>query len=143
MYQGTALDLTAVANAGFVVGITASTCTIQAPDGNLTFTGGPSGTYVGVSGLADIPCLDYPGTTGSAALANEINSLHYIESLAYRTVLLQGFFEALSPDTNWGNTGWRAIITGPTGQLQTYDIRGAGCDNNQTQTWLHLRVVTA
>lgn len=143
MYQGTALDLTAVANAGFVAGITASTCTIMQPDGNLSSTGGPSGTYVNVSGLVGISCLDYPGTTGSAAVANEVNTINWIESFSYRIVLLQGFYEQLSPDTNWGNTGWIAEITGPTGNARTYDIRGAGCDNNQTQTWLKLRAVTA
>jgi hypothetical protein len=143
MYQGIAGDFTAVAQAPVLAGLEVSLCTIQAPSGTLTPSGAPDGTYANVSGLVDIQCMDAPDNLGSSLSAQEQNALAEIESTARRHVLLNGYYSQLSPSTNWGDIGWRAVLTNTnTGQAQTYDIRGAESDSYQSQTRLCLRRVS-
>ncbi len=143
MNQSLTLDFAAVLQAVIDAGLMQSTVTIQAPTGALTTTGAPDGTYANVAGLVNIQCMDAPENTGSSFSVWEKNEKDEIESFARRHVLLNGYYPDLSPDTNWGDVGWRAVVTSTvSGEVQTYDIRGAECDSGASQTRLSLRVVT-
>jgi hypothetical protein len=54
-----------------------------------------------------------------------------------RHVLLDRYYDELSPATNWGDVAWQATVDGVI-----YDLLGAECDSQQTQTRLRLRKVT-
>ena len=144
MYQGASLDFAAVIAAPFDAGVAVSTITVKAPDPNsVTDTGASNDGFTNVSGLVNIPCMDAPDNTGSSLSATENNLVSMIESQALRHVLLNGYYSQLSPQTNWGNIGWIAIVTNTvTGMVQTYDIRGAEADSHQSQTRLCLRTRT-
>lgn len=123
-------------------GLFVSTVTIQAPPTTLDATGAPTGPYVNVSGLVAIQCMDAPDNLGSSLSAWEKNEMPQVESFAKRHILLKQYYASLSPSTNWGDLGWRAVVRHTvTGETQTYDLRGAEADSQQTQTRLCLRAV--
>jgi len=132
--------ITDLADAPFVLGLGVSLCTVRKPDGNVTSSGGQSGTYVDVTGLVAIQCIDAPDRSPSA---QERNTQGYVEATSRRKVLLRGYFALLSPATNWGDAGWIAVMTNTiSGEVQTYDIRGAEADSQHSQTYMYLRKVT-
>ena len=112
-------------------GLPQSFCTIQAPDAS--DTGSPSGSYSNVGGLVNIPCQDAPEGLGSGLSANEIKAVPQTESEKRRHVLLDGFYPLLSPATNWGTVGWRAVIDGVV-----YDLEAAEQDSQRIETRLRL-----
>ena len=57
MLQGIAVNVAAVMPRAIETGLFVSLCTIQQPDGNYGPSGQPSGVYVDVSGLVEIPCM--------------------------------------------------------------------------------------
>lgn len=118
-------------------GLAVSGCSIQAPDGLFGATGAPSGTYVAVTGLQNIKCMDAPDNFGASLSATENKQVPETESVAKRHVLLDKFYSQLSPSVNWGDIGWRAIIDGVT-----YDLKGAECDSQRIMTRLCLEKVT-
>lgn len=86
--------------------------------------------------------MDAPEGFGSGITATEIHAVQDVESSGLRHVLLAGSYPQLGPSTNWGDVGWRAVLTNTvTGQTQTYDIYGAEPDSQGTQTRMRLRVV--
>src|SRR5262245_59795127 len=90
-------------------GLFRSLCTIYSPDGNLGPSGAPSGTYVNVPGLLNIVAMDAPAPQQVGPIAGaEAKTLQSILSLSARHVLLERYFAALSPQTNWGDVGWIA-----------------------------------
>ena len=141
-YQGMAYDLAEVMTEFQDSGLAVSYCSIQAPDGLLGTSGAPSGNFVAVSGLQSILCMDAPEGFGSGITATEIHAVQDVESSGFRHVLLAGAYPQLAPATNWGDVGWRAVLTNTvSGQTQTYDIWGAEPDSQGTQTRMKLRVV--
>lgn len=142
MNQSLVLDFASIASAPFDAGLGASTVTFRQPTGGLTSTGAPDGTYSDVSGLVGLQCMDAPDNLGSSLSATETNAVGEIESMARRHVLLNGYYSQLSPSTNWGDAGWIAVVTNTlTGQVQTYDVRGAEADSHQSQSRVCLRKV--
>jgi hypothetical protein len=135
-YQGIEQDIKAVTVEFRKSGLPVSFCNIQAPDGLLGPSGAPSGNYVAVGGLQNLLCMDAPNSIGSVA-ADEARTVADIESKALHHVTFTAYYPALSPATNWGNIGWRAVIDGVT-----YDIKGADNDSHQTQSRLWVQLVT-
>lgn len=124
-------------------GFAVSLCSIQAPDGLYGASGAPSNTYVAVTGLQAIKCMDAPDNFGASVSAGEQRAVSEIESKALRHVLLDRNYTQLSPSTNWGDIGWRAVLTNTvSGQVQTYDIKGAEADSQSLMTRLCLQAVT-
>ncbi len=119
-------------------GLFSSLCTIQAPDGVIGASGAPSGVYANVTGLVGLACLDAPEHLTSASGSEGKTSASVISKTA-RLVHLDAFYSQLSPQTNWGDVGWIAIITGPTGTVTTYDITSADADSEQITTVLRLQ----
>jgi hypothetical protein len=141
-YQGIAYDLADVMVEFNNSGLAVSLCSIQAPDGINGPSGAPSGNYLPVSGLQAIVCMDAPEGTGTGISAIEQRLPGEVESSGLRHVLLNGSYPQLGPSTNWGDVGWRAVLTNTvTNQTQTYDIYGAEPDSQGTQTRMRLRVV--
>lgn len=132
-YQGIAYDLedavTEVLNSGLIT----SLVTIQQPDGLINPNGTPSGTFVAVSGLSNVPCQSAV-PAASTIQATETKDLQEILSKAYRHVFIPAYYPQILAGV--GN-GWRAVVDGVT-----YDLLGAEVDSQQTQTRLHLQLVT-
>lgn len=142
MNQSLALGAAAVVQSVLDAGLAVSTMTVQAPPITLDSTGAPTGPYTDVPGLVDLTCMNAPDNVGNSLSASEQNAMAQVESMALRHVLIPGYYSELSPDTNWGDVGWRAVLTNTvTGQVQTYDIRGAETDSQSSQTRLCLRKV--
>lgn len=119
-------------------GLFVSLATVTAPSGDLTTGGSPDGAYVAVVGLSNIPCMDAPFSVDRyTIMADEQRAASQTTSSEIRHVLLNDFFEQLSPDTNWGDVGWKCTVDGVL-----YDIAGAECDSQRTQTRLRLLGVT-
>ncbi len=115
-------------------GLMVSVCSISAPT---PASGAISGTYTPVTGLQDIQCMNAPEPWGNHVGATEQKTMSQIASMAERHVLLDDYYQLLSPSTNWGNLGWQATVDGVI-----YDLIGAEADSQQTQTRLCLRKVT-
>lgn len=137
-----AASVAGVMPAALATGLFVSTCSISAP---AAASGAISGTYTAVTGLQDIVCMDAPEMfQGSSSLsAVEIKSQGQTESMGKRHILLDAYYPQLSPETNWGNVGWRAtVVNSINGTTVVYDIIGVEADSQQTQTRLCARKVT-
>lgn len=120
-------------------GLFVSLCTIQKPSGNYTPGGAPDGTFVNVAGLINIPCMDSVESTGSIQ-ATEVKALAEIQAKGIRHVLLNGYYPTIisaSTITGAVGAGWRAVVDG-----LAYDLLGAEPDSQETQTRLHLQLVS-
>lgn len=130
-----ALEIAQVMPQAVETGLFVSLCTISAPT---PASGAIDGTYAPVTGLISIACMDAPDRFGDTSMsATEVKALAETESVESRHVLLDAYYSLLSPATNWGNLGWRATVDGTD-----YDLLGAECDSQHTQTRLFLRKVT-
>jgi hypothetical protein len=120
-------------------GLLVSLCTIQKPDGTYTSGGAPSGNFVNVDGLINIQCMDAVDSVGSIQ-ATETKTLADIMSKGIRHVFLNGYYpqiiSAATIVTGVG-AGWRAVVDGIA-----YDLLGAEPDSQNTQTRLHLQLVS-
>src|SRR5580658_2274488 len=123
-------------------GLFPSLCTIQQPDGNLTTDGAPSGVFLNVTGLVNIPCRNSVPSDG-AIQATEARDLEEILSKSYRHIALNGYYPILftaalfEGSPGGAQLGWQAIVDGVT-----YNLLGAEPDSCQTQTRLRLQLVT-
>ena len=139
----TTRGIAAVMPAALATGLFTSLITFQEPDGNTTSTGAPSGVYVPIAGLTGIMCMDAPDSVDRFNIESAENRQQgQIESEEWRHVLLQGYYSLLSPSTNWGNVGWRAVVTGATGEIATYDVNAAEQDSQSQMTRISLLKVT-
>lgn len=119
-------------------GLFHSLATITAPSGDLTAGGSPDGVYIDVPGLVAIPAMDAPFSVDRfTIMASENRAVPETTSTEQRHVLLNDFYPQLSPETNWGEVGWKCTIDGVL-----YDIAGGECDSQRTQTRLKLIGVT-
>ena len=120
-------------------GLLVSLCTIQKPGGGYTSGGAPDGTFVNVAGLVNIPCMDSVDSLGSIQ-ATETQSLADIMSRGIRHVFLNGYYPTIisaATITTGVGAGWRAVVDGIS-----YDLLGAEPDSQNTQTRLHLQLVS-
>jgi hypothetical protein len=134
MNQGLAYEIAAVMPVAFATGLFVSLCTIQMPDGTLGDTGAPSGTFVNVMGMVNIPCMDAPPSPGHIA-ATEVKALEEIAANAPRHILLNAYFAQLA-SPNGVPDGWQAIIDGVV-----YDLLGAEADSQTQMTRLDVRLL--
>lgn len=114
-------------------GLLSSLCTIQQPAGTYTPGGSPTGDYTNVSGLVNIQCMDSVPSVLSIQ-ATETKALNDIMSAGYRHVFLNGYYPAIIANVK---NGWRAVVDGIA-----YDLLGAEPDSQETQTRLHLQLVS-
>ena len=138
MYQGLNFEIASVMPQVIDTGLLDSFFTAQAPDGAQTSTGAPSGNYVDVIGLQQIPCNDAVQSTGGIS-PTEVRELKEIMDKAMRHVMLDAYYPALT--VGW-RAGWRAVVTLPDGTSQTYDIIGCETDSQVTHTRVELMEVT-
>jgi hypothetical protein len=119
-------------------GLFVSSISIQQPSGTFGASGAPDGTYTAVSGLQNLACMDAPEAVDRYNIVStEIRMPQQIESKEMRHVLIQGYYSQLSPSTNWGDVGWRAVMDGVT-----YDINAAEQDSQKQMTRLSLHRIT-
>ena len=111
-------------------GLFVSLCTIQQPDGALIGAGQPSGNFVTVAGMANIPCMA-PPESSVRITASEVKSEANIQSFSELHVLLKGWYPALEDGVSMG---WRAVVDG-----QTFDVLGAESDSQGQMTRLVVR----
>jgi hypothetical protein len=112
-------------------GLFVSLCTIMAPDGTLIDAGQPSGNYVNVAGIVNIPCTAPPEAIGERLSANETRAQDDIQAFAPRHVLLSGFFPSIQVGVS---QGWIAVIDG-----RVYTLLGAESDSQSQMTRLRVR----
>ena len=111
-------------------GLFVSLCTIQQPDGVLIDAGQPSGNFIPVSGMVNIPCMAPPEST-IRINASEVKSEANIQSFSELHILLSGWYPALEDGVSMG---WRAVIDG-----QAFDLMGAESDSQGQMTRLVVR----
>jgi|HubBroStandDraft_4_1064222.scaffolds.fasta_scaffold01415_9 hypothetical protein len=131
MYQGQSFTIAAVMPEAIQAGLFVSLCTVQEPDGLQTADGSPSGNWLNISGLVDIPCMDGPEADNRIRAKLEKNP-RYIEGFVFRHVLLAGYYPAIEENDNW-----RAIVDGVA-----YDPLGVESDSQGTQTRLLLQLAS-
>jgi hypothetical protein len=136
MNQAALMDESRIMPLAVATGLFKSLCTIQAPDGAVGTSGAPGGTYADVAGLVNIVCMDAPETFGAGISATEIKALAETASIELRHVLLDKCYALLSPETNWGDVAWRAVVDNVI-----YDVLGAEADSQRIMTRLKLRKV--
>lgn len=140
MNQTLDLEIAGVMPLAVATGLFVSLCSISAPT---PASGAISGTYAPVSGLQSIVCMDAPDDFGVRISASEMKDAAETASMARRHVLLDAYYDALSPESNWGEIGWRATVVNTlTGSSVDYDIMGVEADSQHTQTRLCVRKVT-
>ena len=82
-------------------GFFTSLATLQQPSVSLTPDGAPDNTFVSVSGLINIPCMDAVLAPGNIE-ATEAKELEQILSRSYRHIVLNGFYSQLLPNSSVG-----------------------------------------
>jgi len=135
MNQGLTYELSAVMPQATGTGLFSSLATIQQPNGLYGPSGAPSSTFVNVSGLVNIPCVDAVPSTARVQ-ATEIKELMQIMSKGLRHLLLNAYYPEATPDGQIPSN-WRAIVDGTT-----YDILGVEHDSQNQMTRLELQLLT-
>ena len=139
MLQTMAFAISQVMPQAVKTGLFLEHCTISQPDGVLDSFGAPSGTFVPVTGLISIPCMNAVTREGSM-LANQQRDVPEIKSSAFRHVALAGYYyDTIFPLIK---EGLIASVTDALGVATTYNVRGAEPDSQGTQTRLSLEVVS-
>ena len=134
MNQSLAPDIAAVMPQAVATGLFVSLATFQAPDGTLDAAGAPSGNFVNVSGLVNIPCMDAP-MSEARLQATEVKAMDEIAASAIRHVLLNGFYPQLVGFPNAPDLGWRVIVDGIV-----WDLLGAEADSQSVMTRISMRL---
>lgn len=135
MNQGLSYEVAQVMPQATLTGLFSSLCTIQKPDGLYVGAGQPSGTYVNVTGLVNIPCMDSVPSIARVQ-ATEVRELQEIMSKGFRHVLLDNYYPEATADGQIP-TSWRAVV-----DSVNYNILGVEHDSQNTQTRLELQLVT-
>lgn len=112
-----------------------SLCTIQQPDNVFTDSGFPSGTFVNIAGLVNIPCMKAPLSMLRIG-ATEIKRVDSIESLEPSHVLLNAYYPAI-PQVTPTRPSLRAIVDGIN-----YEVMGVEHDSQLQMSRLTVRVAT-
>lgn len=125
-----AQGVAAVMPLALATGLFVSSCTIQQPDGQLIDAGQPSGNFVNVAGLVNIPCMA-PPEANVRITASEVKSQEDIQSFSELHILLNGWYPSLEDGVAMG---WRAVIDGTV-----FDIQGAESDSQGQMTRMVVR----
>lgn len=113
-----------------------ATCTVQQPDGLRGPSGAPSGDFVNVAGLVDIPVMGAPVSV-KRVKSDETKADGEVLTKSPRWVDLNGYYPAAITGQR---IGWRVIVT--SGPLVTiYDLESAEPDSQNTQTRLYVTEV--
>jgi hypothetical protein len=137
MLQTMAFALAGVMPAAVKTGLFVSKCSVFQQNGNFGSSGAPSGVY-DVLVIANIPCMDAVPREGVIE-ATEMRGIKDIQSKGYRHVLLAGFYyPELFPLIQ---QGLQASIADPDGTT-VYNLFGVEPDSQNTQTRLHLEVIS-
>lgn len=112
-----------------------SLCTIQQPDNVFTDSGFPSGTFVNIAGLVNIPCMKAPQSMIRIA-ADERKAEAGIQSLEPSHVLLDAYYPAI-PQVTPTRPSLRAIVDGIN-----YEVMGVEHDSQLQMSRLTVRVAT-
>lgn len=105
-------------------------CTLQAPNGIFIDAGQPSGNYVDVTGLVDIPCTAQPLSTSRPG-GMEAKTMGSIQAFNPLVVQLNGFYPAINDGVG---LGWRAVIDGIP-----YDLLASNSDSQSQMTMIEVR----
>lgn len=132
-YQGLGYEIAAAMTMARQTGLFRSLASFSQPGTTQGPTGNPTGTYTPVSGLQNIPCLDAPQSDIRVS-SDEVRTTTDIQAGRYRHVLLNDRYPAV--EAGWP-LGWRVTIDGVA-----FDLAGAECDSQRTQTRLKLQAVT-
>ena len=116
--------------AAIATGLFDSLCTIQQPDGILIDAGQPSGNYVNVSGLVNIPCMA-PPMSEARIQADEMRALEEIQAMRPLHVLLSGYHPSIEDGVS---KGWIAVVDG-----EVLTLLGAESDSQRQMTRLSVR----
>ena len=131
MNQSLQYEFVAVMPAALATGTFVSLCSIESPDGNLGPSGAPSGNFLPVAGLQNIPCKAQPPSEARIQ-ATEMKALAEIMAQAPMHVLLNAWYPQIE---NGVAAGWRCIIDGIV-----LDILGAESDSQGQMTRMQVRV---
>lgn len=153
MNQSLIVDTTQIMAAARATGLFVSTCTIQQPDGVLDSGGAASRTWVNVTGLVDIACMNAPLSLGGLGIVGgEQKTISQILSTDFRHVLLDDYYGDVVVTGTDGNTYYgpqpnmRAVIktynAGVLVSTENWDILEAESDSQSTQTRLKLSQVS-
>ena len=91
-------------------GLFSSLCSIMQPDGVLIDAGQPSGNYLPIDGLQNIPCTAAP-MSSVRLQATEVRAMDDIQTFAPMHVTLSGYFPTIKQGVS---QGWVAVIDGVT-----------------------------
>lgn len=130
MNQSLSYELSQVMPQCVAIGLFVSTAVFQAPDGTLTVSGAPSGTYVTQLTVA---CMDAPNSISRFSGA-EAKTETDVQSSTLRHVLLDAYYPTIPTGQR---SGWRCLLNGVA-----YDLMAAESDSQQTQTRCELMLVT-
>jgi hypothetical protein len=122
--------LDAVMPTALATGLFDSLCTIQQPDGVLIQAGQPSGNFINVAGLVNLPCMA-PPKSDARVTATEVKTEQDIQSFSDLHVLLNAWYPQIEEGVA---DGWKAVIDG-----QQYDITGAESDSQGRMTRMVVR----
>ena len=111
-------------------GLADSLCSIMQPDGVLIDAGQPSGNYLPIDGLQNIPCTAAP-MSSVRLQATEVRAMDDIQSFAPLHVWLSGYFPTIKQGVS---QGWVAMIDG-----ETLMLLGAESDSQRQMTRLAVR----
>jgi hypothetical protein len=128
--QSIAAGVAAVMPQALATGLFVSRCTIQQPDGNLIQAGQPSGTFVNVAGLVNIPCMA-PPESSVRVTASEVKSIDNIQAFSELHILLNGYYPQIQQGVV---NGWHAVVDG-----SALDILGTESDSQSQMTRMVVR----
>ncbi len=134
MYQGLSQELKAVMVEAKRTGLFSLTCSINKPDGNLTASGAPSGTFTNVVGLQAIRCVAAPPSTARIQ-ATEVKQLEEIMSMGLRHILMDGYYPTIQ-------AGWQCVLQLSNFAAVNYEILGAEADSQLQMTRIEVRLAT-
>lgn len=115
-------------------GLFVSLFTLLAPPAAQGPTGNPTGMWMSVAGVTNIPCMDAPPSP-TRVQANEIRQMEEIMAMGLRHVLLSQCF--VTAPTTWVGGGYRATVDGTL-----YDICGVENDSQNQMNRVELKLVT-
>lgn len=131
MNQGVlAYSLAAVVPAVLATGLCVSLCSIQLPDGGLMQAGQPSGLYLPVPGLTNIPVMSAPSSEARIQ-ATEVKTTEDTQSFAPKHVWLAGYFPQIE---DMAVRGAQAVIDGIA-----YDLLAGETDSQNQTTRISIR----
>lgn len=111
-------------------GLFISLCSILQPDGLLIDAGQPSGKYIPIDGMQNIPCTA-PPMSSVRLQATEVRAMDDIQSFAPLHVTLSGYFPTIKQGVS---KGWIAVVNG-----ETLTLLGAESDSQMQMTRLAVR----